>query len=81
MNELLSEIRNLCRTYDVTFEVNSFGVVLRKMDYVNGELYKLSHIFETDLFGYKYEIEDIFMEFNILWNSEIEKVILNADGD
>ena len=60
--EILDEMGNLSDTHDIQFEVNSFGVIIRKYFYCGGEPCKFNQAFSFEIFKHR-DLEDCVLEF------------------
>jgi hypothetical protein len=60
--EILDEMGNLCDTHDIQFEVNSFGVIIRKyFDYGDNPC-NFNQAFSFEIFKHR-DLEDCVLEF------------------
>lgn len=59
--EILDEMGNLSDTHDIQFEVNSFGVIIRKY-FNDGEPRKFNQAFSFEIFKHR-DLEDCVLEF------------------
>lgn len=60
--EILDEMGRLSDTHDIQFEVNNFGVIIRKYFYYGDKPYNFSQAFDFEIFKYK-DLEDCVLEF------------------
>lgn len=60
--EILDEMGNLSDTHDIQFEVNSFGVIIRKYFYCRDEPRKFNQAFSFEIFKHR-DLEDCVLEF------------------
>lgn len=70
--EILDEMGNLSNTHELQFEVNNFGVIIRKYFYYGGKPYKFSLMFDFVVFKYK-DLEDCVLEFERRLQIEMNK--------
>lgn len=71
--EVLDEMGNLSDTHDILFEVNSFGVIIRKYFYCNGEPRNFNQAFSFDIFKHR-DLEDCVLEFERRLEIELNKI-------
>lgn len=60
--EILDEMGNLSDTHDIQFEVNSFGVIIRKYFYYDGKPCNFNQAFSFEIFKHR-DLEDCVLEF------------------
>lgn len=70
--ELLDDMGYLCDTHDIEFEINEWGVYIRKFYVYNNVVHKFTQSFSFELFKYV-DIEDCVLEFEKRLEDEISK--------
>ena len=60
--EILDEMGNLSDTHDILFEVNSFGVIIRKYFKLDDVPHQYNQLFSFEIFKYR-DLEDCVLEF------------------
>ena len=70
--EILNIIKSLCDINDVTVEINTFGVIIRKYFYFNDKPYKFNKAYDFEVFKYK-TISDCFIDFEKSLEIELYK--------
>ena len=70
--EILDIIESLCDINDVTVEINTFGIIIRKYFYFNDKPYRFNKAYNIEVFKYK-TISDCFIDFEKSLEIELYK--------
>lgn len=71
--EILDEMGYLCNTHNIQFEVNEFGVIIRKYFYSYGKPYNFNQSFSFEIFKHR-DLEDCVLEFERKLKIELGKI-------
>ena len=71
--EILDEMGNLSDTHDIQFEVNEFGVIIKKYFYYGGKPCKFNLSFAFVIFKHN-DLEDCVLEFERQLEIELGKI-------